>query len=210
MADDPNSLEFIVVDAGSSDETFSRIPDYCQVIRNDSFLGKKYASLNTGIVKSKGDICVFLDADTQLPEHFDTKISATIQKGFIGGAFDFRFIERHPFLSFIEFINRIRIRITQNHFGDQAVFCLTSVAKSVRGFPEEEIMESAYFCQELRKKGKLKLISPGIQTSARRFIENGILKVLWFDIQVWIRFILKLETRQFGKTYWTEMKKADL
>ncbi len=88
-----SEIELIVVDSGSCDQTVE-IVNTCKsanLYSHPELKGQKYAILNKGAQYANGDILLFLDADTLLPEHFDTLIiSQAIENGFIGGAFEFK------------------------------------------------------------------------------------------------------------------------
>ena len=210
-ADEVNEPEILVIDAGSVDRTLESVNDYkIKTFSRKEFSGKKYASLNLGLQQAIGDVVVFLDADTLLPKGFDTLIQEKMaQPEVVGGAFEFSFIQSDWKLKVVELLNRIRYRFGQLYYGDQAVFCLRNVAIDVGGFPEKELMESAFFCKRLLKEGKLRLIKSPIRTSPRRFNESGFFKVTWFDISMWIRFVFNFPVEQYGKQYWKMNVKSD-
>ena len=200
----PGSVEVIVIDAGSTDKTESIAKQRnVHFVSRASFAGKKYESLNLGLALSKGENLLFLDADTIVPHHFDLLIQDSLKnESAIGGAFEFSFYSKDWKLYLLQGINRIRYRFGQVYYGDQGIFCKKHLAEKVGGFPKKELMESAFFCKELRKHGSLKLIKKPVETSPRRFIENGFFKVSWFDFTMWIRFIFNLSVDQYGKNYW--------
>lgn len=164
-------------------------------------------SLNFGLSQATGGNTLFLDADTLLPKHFDKKIRSVAIGNVIGGAFDMGFKENTLKHRLLAALNRIRYRIESNYFGDQGVFCQTEIAKEIGGFPEKGLMESAYFCRRLKRHGRIELIPDRAYTSARRFDENGFFKVVWFDIQMWWRFILGLDITRYANGYWDFNKK---
>ena len=206
MAHEPDQLEILVIDAGSTDDTLESIASInCRTYSQPDFIYKKYQSLNFGLEKSSAEIVLFLDADTLLPDNFDLLISTTLTESkVVGGAFEFDFIEQGLFLWIIRTANRVRYRLDQSYFGDQAIFCRKEIASKIGGFPGKALMESAYFCNALRQEGKLRLIKKAVRTSPRRFVEHGIFKVMWFDVRMWIRFLLGLDVQKFGRRYWKQ------
>ncbi len=204
MSSDSKSIEFIVVDNGSKDGTLESIKDLpiC-VFEKPNLKGKKYAVLNYGYQRASGEVIIFLDADTLLPKNFDLLIGECLNDTTaVGGAFDFQFRERRWYLQGLAAINRVRMRLDHNFLGDQALFCRKSILDELGGYPEKLIMESSYLCKQLKKKGKLKLVPAPIYTSARRFLENGFLRVFWYDFKVWLIYLAGLEVNQFGSAYW--------
>ena len=202
----PAELEIMVVDAGSTDGTLSTINDnhilqFCK----PEYALKKYKSLNYGVEQATSDILLFLDADTLLPKHFDLSIKeALTHTHVVGGAFEFSFQKPDWKLRLLTLINRIRYRFGNIYYGDQAIFARRQTLVEIGGVPEEALMEAAYLCRSLRKRGKLKLIKPGIETSPRRFNEYGFFKVAWFDINMFIRFNLGLPVSGFANKYWSK------
>lgn len=205
------NIEVLVIDAGSSDETLKSIQHLdVRAYSMPEFALKKYRSLNYGISQAHGDHLIFLDADTKLPQNFDVLIEKVLERNeIVGGAFEFSFDNPDWKLLLLQTLNRIRYRLGQTYYGDQAIFCRKNVALQVGGYPEEQLMESAFFCSRLLKAGKLRLIRTPIKTSPRRFNENGFFKVFWFDFTMWIRFVLNLPVDQYGRKYWELNLKSD-
>lgn len=206
MAKENDSLEIIVVDAGSNDGTLATInhSDLKVFVRPD-FALKKYSSLNYGLEQSAGDVVLFLDADTLLPKHFDQSIRKALEKpGVVGGAFEFSFKNPDWKLFLLTIINQIRYRLDKAYYGDQAIFARKSILSKIGGVPAESLMEAAYLSKAMRKQGKLALIRPGIITSPRRFNEHGFFKVAWFDFIMFIRFNLGLPVSGYATKYWSK------
>lgn len=208
---DPDQLEIIVVDSGSTDGTLESIKSLkVYSFLEPSFKLKKCASLNYGIEKAKGDFLLFLDADTTLPKEFDLLIQEKLKNpSIVGGAFEFAFGNPDWKLKLIQFVNRIRYRFSNIYYGDQAVFCSRKVALEVGGYPEKRLMEAAFFCQKLMKVGKLSLIKSPIKTSARRFLDHGFFRICWFDFIMWFRFVLNFSVDEYGEKYWSKNLKSN-
>lgn len=206
-AKSPNQLELLVIDSGSADNTVEivRSINNISIYTHPELKGKKYAILNKGVDYAKGELYLFLDADTLLPKHFDSLIvNQVINKGYIGGAFEFQLDSKGMSLRIIEFVNRIRYRIEQRYYGDQGVFCTRKAFEITGGFPEKPILESAYFCASLRRSGNLKLITQSAITSSRRF-EEAPLGPLWLfakDIQAFLLDKLGFCNENFAQKYW--------
>lgn len=200
------SVEVILIDAGSVDQTISLAKDKVDIIHQEQSLrGAKFKSLNKGGQLAKGSVLLFLDADSLVPKNFDLNIINSLKKNEVsGGAFEFQMDGKGWIYRVIEAINRIRYRIDRKYFGDQGVFCTNEAFAKVDGYPDQPIMEAAYFCRKLRQQGRLVLLDSYLLTSARRFQEGNVFHVLLKDAWIWIQFSLGLSIRRYAVGYWYE------
>lgn len=200
------TIEIIVIDAGSKDETLNVVTGQVDQIFPDAALaGAKYKSLNKGAELATGKVLLFLDADTLLPSGFDTLLTEALGKPrVVGGAFEFSFDQKGWIYRVIEWINRMRYRIDKRYFGDQAIFCSKAYFDQVNGYPNEPIMEAAYLCKSLRKLGRLALIKSPVCTSARRFEQGNVFLVFFKDTWIWIQFTLGMDIKRYALAYWQE------
>ncbi|WP_420317354.1 glycosyltransferase [Ekhidna sp.] len=204
-AKNPQQIEILVIDAGSKDQTLDSIQDLAEIkaFQKPTFALKKYESMNFGFNQASGEVILFLDADTLLPAHFDSLIIRYLQdKKAIGGAFEFAFESPDWKLQLVTLANRIRYRFGKVFYGDQAVFVRKESLAQIGGVPKEPLMETAYMCQSLSKRGKLKIVRPALKTSPRRFKTHGFFKVAWFDLNMIIRFNLGLSVSNYASIYW--------
>lgn len=200
------SLEFIVVDSGSMDGTQALAKSLGAVVINSSGngLGKSNV-LNAGAASASGDVYVFLDADTLLPGGYDLFIQRALNDpNVVGGAFGFSLDGKGFGLRIIELINRVRYRVRQRYYGDQAVFVRAEAFKRVGGYPEMLLLESAHLCKKLRGIGRLELVKRPVITSSRRFINGGVYRVLLSDIKIWLLDALGFSVDKFAYSYWNE------
>ena len=200
--------EIIVVDSGSSDGTQKIASGLgAQVVQLQGEPRGRAFALNEGAKLAKGDVLLFLDADTFLPQAYDAEIAYVLKNtDVVGGAFEFTLDGEESGLRVVEGINRLRYRIWPRYYGDQGIFARKETFEKVGGYPEIPIMEASHFCVSLKKKGKIRLIPKEARTSARRFLEGGIYQVLWKDIQIWWLDLLGFSTEHFAKAYWQNNK----
>ena len=196
--------EVIVVDSGSKDKTtITAVRGGARVIYETDAPKGKYFVLNRGAEFATGDVLMFLDADSIVPEGYDQDIiDVTSKKGFVGGAFEFKLDGQEWGLRVVEIINQFRYRVFPWYYGDQGVFVKTSVFKKVKGYPKKKIMESSDLCRLLWKQGKLKLIKKDMLTSPRRFLKYGIFKVLGWDFEIWFQDLLGKDVEKYAEEYW--------
>jgi len=76
--------EVIMVDDGSSDETFQAaqklVGEKVKLLRHEVNQGK-VAALRTGVVQAKGDVIIFTDADNTYPARYVPQLVQEIEKG---------------------------------------------------------------------------------------------------------------------------------
>lgn len=198
--------EVIVVDSGSTDGTQNIAEEFgAKVIQlYRSPLGKAFA-LNVGAAEATGDIYLFLDADTILPQGFEESIEAALSpKDVVAGAFEFALDGKGFGLRMVEIINRIRYRIWKRYYGDQGIFVRACVFNDLGGYPRARLMEASDFCVSLGRVGKLALIQTPVLTSPRRFVDGGVYKVFAKDIKLWLLNILGFDIERYADEYWEE------
>lgn len=196
--------EVIVADGGSTDGTARVARELgAQVIDCHGAPRGRAVLLNRAAVHAAGDILFFLDADSLVPDSYDAEIIAMLRlPGCVGGAFEFKLQGREFGLRVVEFINRLRYRIWPWYYGDQGIFVRRDVFEKVGGYPEVRLMEASDFCRKLGRAGELALVHKDMVTSARRFLDRGIYRVLGFDIHMWWRNLTGQDVEQFAAEYW--------
>ena len=176
--------EILVVDSGSTDDTQEIVRQLDVQFIPLMFVpqGRAFA-LNEGAKHARGDVLLFLDADTIPPAGYDREIQLVLKDDrVIGGAFEFALEGPQFALRVVEVINRVRYRIWPRYFGDQGIFTRKGVFQKVGGYPPLGIMEASHFCIALRKLGKLALIKRKMMTSSRRFLDGGVYRILMMDM----------------------------
>jgi rSAM/selenodomain-associated transferase 2 len=195
--------EIIVADCGSSDGTadVARRLGTRLIMRSPPFASRA-AALNAAAKETTADTFLFLDADTLVPRRFDEAIRHALRDDrVVGGAFEFALIGQEMSLRLVELINRIRYRIWPEFYGDQGLFARADTFQRVGGFPEQLLLESSELCRRLSRCGELVLVRQQMKTSARRFLDGGVLRVLAHDCRIWWQDLLGLPTAGFGPAY---------
>ncbi len=170
-----NDIEIIIVDGDANHSSLKSIRDK-NIIPLTSLPGRGL-QMNHGAGKAKGETLLFLHSDTILPENGLRYIIETMKdKNISAGAFDLTIDSVHPAFRIIEKMATFRSRITRIPFGDQAVFIRKDLFQQLGGFNELPIMEDLDLMRRVRKAGlKIRFLSPGVLTSARRWEKEGIL-----------------------------------
>jgi len=168
--------ELLVVDGGSSDGT----PRLAQPLADRVLAAARgrAAQMNAGAAASRGEVLLFLHADTGLPPGAPGLIRAALAAGAAWGRFDVRIDGPQPLLRVVERTMNWRSRLTGIATGDQAVFVRREVFERVGGFPDLPLMEDIALAKRLKRVGRPACVRQPVRTSARRWHRHGVLRTI--------------------------------
>jgi rSAM/selenodomain-associated transferase 2 len=173
----PGLLEVIVVDGGSRDRTV----DVARACADRVLLGARgrAAQMNAGAAVARGDVLLFLHADTRLPPGCHGAIMHALADDLVvGGRFDLRLDAPGIPYRIIERMVSLRSRLTRVATGDQAIFARRSMFERLGGFPELPLMEDIAFCRALKRAGRIACLRERVVTSARRWQRRGVVRTV--------------------------------
>jgi rSAM/selenodomain-associated transferase 2/rSAM/selenodomain-associated transferase 1 len=194
----PPDVERIVVDGGSTDKTVSSAKSGAVVIHAPR---GRALQQNAGAREAKGDVLLFLHADTRLPKEGFREITRALDQGYVGGAFLGRFDSDHLLFRFAYPIRDLRARIFLEIYGDQGIFVRKDVFDELGGFPNQPIMEDYEFVQRVRKRGPFKVIPYPITMSARRYLRYGIIRQTLKNWWILYRYLCGTDTNELYRSY---------
>ena len=167
----------IVVDGGSTDETFALAKVSAdQVIRSTRGRAKQ---MNTGAAVANGDVFLFLHADTVLPDGTDTILKNIPLNDQTWGRFDVRLSGPSWLFRAIEQGMNFRSRLTGIATGDQAIFVSRQCFINTGGFPEIALMEDIAFSKILKRVTKPVCLNEKVTTSSRRWEKYGPVRTIF-------------------------------
>ncbi len=177
--------EIIVVDGGSGDATARVAGRYADVVLTAP--RGRAAQMNAGAGVARGDVLLFLHADTRLPAGFDAAVLAALADPAVaGGRFDVLLVPRTRLLDLVAALMNVRSRLTRIATGDQAIFVRRAVFDAVGGFEQIPLMEDIAFSRVLKRRGRVACLRQRVMTSSRRWLRDGpvrtILRMWWLRL----------------------------
>lgn len=188
--------EVLVVDGGSSDRTQELVREL-QVASRRSQAGDaephtqrrrlllltapagRAVQMNAGAAASRGDILLFLHADTWLPDGAKQTIVGALQEPeCVGGRFDLRFDRDRPLSRLIASMINWRSRLSGIATGDQAIFVRRSVFERMGGFASIPLMEDIDLTRRLNRMGPVVCLLAQVVTSFRRWEACGPIRTI--------------------------------
>lgn len=195
-----SKVEAIVVDGGSKDRTIQQaLACGAKVMVSPPGRAKQ---MNTGAAIARGDIFVFLHADTLLPQRFDDHIRQVLLKPDIAaGAFSLRIQGDSVGFRIIELVINWRSRYLQMPYGDQGIFIRAGFFRAVGGFPDMPIMEDFEFIRHLRRHGRIATLSVPVLTSNRRWKYLGMFNTTLINQAVIVGYLAGVRPQRLAQWY---------
>ena len=193
------NAEIIVVDGGSSDGTVSIAGRFAKVLRSAQ---GRAAQMNTGAKSARGDVFLFLHADTHLPDGAFTAIeNSLIEPEIIGGRFNISLNEKGWQYRMVGYGINLRDRLIQGFTGDQAIFVRKAAFDALGGYRDMPLMEDLDLGRRMCRLGKVARLPMTVSTSARRWKKNGVFRTIVLMWALRLSYLVGLPSRRLSRLY---------
>ncbi len=168
-------VEVILVDGGSTDGTWEVAGGFPHLRRLNAPRGRG-RQMNAGAKVARGDILVFLHADTSFGAAQLTALrQAAADPLFAAGAFELTLTPPCPALKLIAWGANWRSRLLGLPYGDQALVLKRELFFALGGFAHRR-PEDLDLVIRLKRLARLQLLTPSVASSGRRWLEQGYLR----------------------------------
>ncbi len=195
-----SGAEVIVVDGGSRDATREIAAALCDRVL--SAPRGRAAQMNAGARASRGEILVFLHADTRLPGGALEAIEVALaDPRRAWGRFDVRIDGRGWLLPVVAALMNLRSRLTGIATGDQAIFVRRAAFERVGGFPSIPLMEDVAISSALKKLSRPACLAERVATSGRRWESRGVLATVALMWRLRFAYALGADPHRLARRY---------
>ncbi len=170
-------VEVIVVDGGSSDGTPQLAAPWATRVLSGP--RGRARQMNAGAAVARGELLLFLHADTLLPADADELMAAAVAAGARWGRFDVRISGRPVMLRVVAALMNLRSRLTGIATGDQGLFVARALFDLVGGFPDQPLMEDVELTRRLRRQQRPACLRAPVITSGRRWETRGVWRTIF-------------------------------
>jgi rSAM/selenodomain-associated transferase 2 len=192
--------EVIVVDGGSHDRTAAVARPHC-----DRLLAAprgRATQMNAGAGAARGEVLLFLHADTRLPDDADRHVlDALAASGRAWGRFDVRITGIHPLLPLVAAMMNLRSRLTGIATGDQAIFVMRTAFAVIGFYPDIPLMEDIVLSRRLKRLSRPLCLRSRALTSGRRWEKHGVMRTILMMWRLRLAFFLGAEPAALASRY---------
>jgi rSAM/selenodomain-associated transferase 2 len=184
----PRLAEIIVADGGSTDLTVQTAQQLGITVIVSSGKGRAI-QMNLGAQHATGDILYFVHADSLPPISFVDDIAAALYTGHEVGCFRFRFQSDKFMLKINSYFTRFDRIMCRG--GDQTLYMTRDLFLKLGGYRGSfVIMEDYDLIARSKKIAEFRIIPKDVLVSARKYDDNGYVKVNLANFTVFMLYFL--------------------
>ncbi len=198
---DDGMIEMIVVDGGSTDETVEIAREYgASIIASPPGRGGQLAA---GAAQAKGDIFLFLHADSLWPHGGLAAIREALEANpnAPGGNFRLVFNADDGFSRWLNGFYAF-IRWLGFYYGDSGLFVRANIYRALGGVRPIALMEDYDFVRRLERAGTTICVkSPPLRTSSRRFENRHPIAIVGGWIVIHLLYFIGVSPNTLARLY---------
>lgn len=200
--------EVLLVDGGSTDgcAAMARVAGFTVI---EAPAGRA-RQMNAGARQARGDVLLFLHADTRLPDGAEQRVARALgvpvgaSVGIpapVWGRFDVRISGQSPWLKVVARMMNLRSRLSGIATGDQAIFVRRTVFHACGGFPEQPLMEDIELCKRLKRRSPPACLADQVITSGRRWETRGVWRTIVLMWRLRLAYWLGASAESIARAY---------
>jgi rSAM/selenodomain-associated transferase 2 len=199
--------EVIVADGGSRDGTVEAARGLADAVV--SAPRGRAPQMNAGAESARGEVLLFLHADTLLPAGCIPAILYALRDGRVaGGAFRVALSPSRvagaydrTMLALTGCMINLRSSLTRTYTGDQAIFLRAKTFRELGGYREIPLMEDVELSRAMRRIGRTVLLGKRVRTSGRRWEAWGPLRTILRMWRVRLCYLLGMTPERCAELY---------
>lgn len=192
--------EVILVDGGSADDTCGVAAGMVDQVLQCA--PDRAGQMNQGARSARGDIFIFLHADTWLHNEFDRVLDKRDISERSWGHFDIRLSGRHIMFRCIERLMNLRVRLTGIVTGDHSIFIGRHLFRQMNGYANIPLMEDVELTGRLNDSSLPIRIRQTVTSSSRRWEQHGIARTVLLSWTLRSCYALGFDPRDLVKQYY--------
>ena len=192
--------EVIVADGGSTDASVALASALADAVVHAP--RGRAVQMNAGAAAARGEVLLFLHADTLLPADADARVLQGLDGGqHAWGRFDVEISGRSPMLPVIAAMMNLRSRLSGIATGDQAIFVRRAAFVAAGGFPAQPLMEDIELSRRLKAHSAPLCLAQRVTTSGRRWETRGVWRTIFLMWRLRLRYSLGTGAETLVKEY---------
>lgn len=199
--------QIIVSDGGSTDRTVAIARSLgARIISGQT---GRACQQNRGAAAARGEVLLFLHADTRLPSHYEDHIFDTLMdRRTVLGAFHFATDIHTPAMRWMAFFTNQRAGRLKLPYGDQGLFLRRVDFNRFGGFPETPVAEDLYLVRKMARNGRIALAPVAAVTSGRRWQRLGLVRTTLVNMIIAVGCLAGVPPERLAPLYRLPSKKA--
>jgi len=201
LASLPGRWEVLIADGGSRDGT----PELARSHPLAPQVGRaprgRARQLNSGAQAARGDVLLFLHADSRLPMGAHGAIAAALRAPACpGGNFALRFEGAGVFTRYLAAYYAVQ-RSFGVYYGDSTIWVRAGTWRELGGFRDLPIMEDYEFVRRLERRGRTARLPGPATTSGRRWERAGVARTVASWVLIRYLWMLGVPADRLARLY---------